>query len=125
MFRASNEHLCGLRKTNHLHFRARWHINALWLTAPNIFNAPAQSGGFEPFDIDINRARGRNNAGLIPRHLIIKRLTLGQFYNVEIIQRDRGIVHIHNRGIFIVKRSYMHGLLFHLCGTVVRGQKCF
>lgn len=80
----------------------------------------------KPFDVHIDSARCRNDAGLVTRNSIFKRLIFFQFDDVEIVQWNRLIICINDGFILIVVRSDMHNsepLAFGWAGVL--GQKCF
>jgi hypothetical protein len=52
------------------------HINAFWLTIPDIDTASAKALGLKATDIDIDQAGGRHDAGLVAGHGVAEALAL-------------------------------------------------
>jgi len=91
------------------HLGANRHIDAFRFAVPDIDTAVSQLGVGDTLDLDIDRAGGGHDAGLIARHLIGEGLALLQLDDVEIVERNPGILDIDNRLVLIVVGRNMHG----------------
>ena len=108
VFRACHKSLGFIRHTDNGHFCADRDINAFRLTVPDIFAAVAEAGEAHPFNIHIYGAGGRHDTCLITWHLIFKRLTFFQLYDVEVVERHDAVLGINNRLVRIVIRRNVH-----------------